>query len=136
MLIKEKLLKKRRKTMKNNEKELFLEMIRVEEDLEGMNSELYNLIEKYPNNMELIELEKQNRIFYNSDVLRKISETYLNNLREKISATEFENILEKYKKSLEEIKSWLNNTAKKYLEKNFEQKDLKVYWFEPLPKFH
>lgn len=122
--------------MKNNEKELFLEMIRVEEDLEGMNSELYNLIEKYPNNMELIELEKQNRIFYNSDVLRKISETYLNNLREKISATEFENILEKYKKSLEEIKNWLNNTAKKYLEKNFEQKDLKVYWFEPLPKFH
>ena len=87
--------------MKNNEKELFLEMIRVEEDLEGMNSELYNLIEKYPNNMELIELEKQNRIFYNSDVLRKISETYLNNLREKISATEFENILEKYKKSIE-----------------------------------
>ena len=75
--------------MKNNEKELFLEMIRVEEDLEGMNSELYNLIEKYPNNMELIELEKQNRIFYNSDVLRKISETYLNNLREKISTTEF-----------------------------------------------
>ena len=122
--------------MKNNEKELFLEMIRVEEDLEGMNSELYNLIEKYPNNMELIELEKQNRIFYNSDVLRKISETYLNNLREKISATEFENILEKYRKSLEEIKSWLNNTDKKYLEKNFEQKDLKVYWFEPLPKFH
>ena len=122
--------------MKNNEKELFLEMIRVEEDLEGMNSELYNLIEKYPNNMELIELEKQNRIFYNSDVLRKISETYLNNLREKISATEFENILEKYKKSLEEIKSWLNNKDKKYLEKNFEQKDLKVYWFEPLPKFH
>jgi hypothetical protein len=32
-------------------------MIRVEEDLEGMNSELHNLIEKYPNNMELIELE-------------------------------------------------------------------------------
>ena len=52
--------------MKNNEKELFLEMIRVEEDLEGMNSELYNLIKKYPNNMELIELEKQNRIFYTS----------------------------------------------------------------------
>ncbi len=122
--------------MKNNEKELFLEMIRVEEDLEGMNSELYNLIKKYPNNMELIELEKQNRIFYKSDVLRKISETYLNNLREKVSATEFENILEKYRKSLEEIKSWLNNIAKKYLEKNFEQKDLKVYWFEPLPKFH
>lgn len=122
--------------MKNNEKELFLEMIRVEEDLEGMNSELYNLIKKYPNNMELIELEKQNRIFYKSDVLRKISETYLNNLRDKVSATEFENILEKYRKSLEEIKSWLNNIAKKYLEKNFEQKDLKVYWFEPLPKFH
>ena len=122
--------------MKNNEKELFLEMIRVEEDLEGMNSELYNLIKKYPNNMELIELEEQNRIFYKSDVLRKISETYLNNLREKVSATEFENILEKYRKSLEEIKSWLNNIAKKYLEKNFEQKDLKVYWFEPLPKFH
>ena len=122
--------------MKNNEKELFLEMIRVEEDLEGMNSELYNLIKKYPNNMELIELEKQNRIFYKSDVLRKISETYLNNLREKVSATEFENILEKYRKSLEEIKSWLNNIAKKYLEKNFEQKYLKVYWFEPLPKFH
>ena len=122
--------------MKNNEKELFLEMIRVEEDLEGMNSELYNLIKKYPNNMELIELEKKNRIFYKSDVLRKISETYLNNLREKVSATEFENILEKYRKSLEEIKSWLNNIAKKYLEKNFEQKDLKVYWFEPLPKFH
>lgn len=38
-------------------------MIRVEEDLEGMNSKLYNLIEKYPNNIEKI---------YNSKVFDEI----------------------------------------------------------------
>ena len=122
--------------MENKEKELYLKMLRVEEDLDSMNDELSNLIEKYPQNVDLQTLKNENKIFYESDVLGQIRETYLNNLREKVSATEFENILEKYRKSLEEIKSWLNNIAKKYLEKNFEQKDLKVYWFEPLPKFH
>ena len=59
--------------MESKEKELFLEMIRVEEDLKGMNSELYNLIEKYPENMSLIELKKQNKVFLESDILKKIS---------------------------------------------------------------
>ena len=34
------------------------------------------------------------------------------------------------------IKSCLNDTAKKYLEKNFEQKELKVYLFESLSKIY
>lgn len=121
--------------MESKEKELFLEMIRVEEDLKGMNSELYNLIEKYPENMSLIELKKQNKVFLESDILKKISKTYLNNLRENYSIKEFEDILENYKNSLEEIKKWLNNIAKSYLKENFKQKDLRVYWFEPIPKF-
>ena len=40
MLIKEKLLNKRRRIMENKEKELYLKMLRVEEDLDSMNDEL------------------------------------------------------------------------------------------------
>jgi len=48
MLIKEKLLNKRRRIMENKEKELYLKMLRVEEDLDSMNDELSNLIMKCP----------------------------------------------------------------------------------------
>ncbi|ERK65537.1 hypothetical protein HMPREF1984_02187 [Leptotrichia sp. oral taxon 215 str. W9775] len=43
--------------------------------------------------------------------------------------------MKNYRKSLEEIKNWLNDKAKKYLEKNFEQKDLKVYCLNLYQKF-
>ena len=81
--------------MENKEKELYLKMLRVEEDLDSMNDELSNLIVKYPQNVDLQTLKNENKIFYESDVLGQIRETYLNNLRDNFSATEFEKILEK-----------------------------------------
>ena len=60
-----------------------------------MNDELSNLIVKYPQNVDLQTLKNENKIFYESDVLGQIRETYLNNLRDNFSATEFEKILEK-----------------------------------------
>ena len=115
--------------MENKEKELYLKMLRVEEDLDSMNDELSNLIEKYPQNVDLQTLKNENKIFYESDVLRQIRETYLNNLRGNFSAIEFENILEKYNMELEKIKKWLNDVAKEYLKNNFKQEELRNYWF-------
>ena len=115
--------------MENKEKELYLKKLRVEEDLDSMNDELSNLIEKYPQNVDLQTLKNENKIFYESDVLGQIRETYLNNLRDNFSATEFENILEKYNMELEKIKKWLNDVAKEYLKNNFKQEDLRNYWF-------
>lgn len=115
--------------MESKEKELYLKMLRVEEDLDSMNDELSNLIEKYPQNVDLQTLKNENKIFYESDVLRQIRETYLNNLRDNFSAIEFENILEKYNMELEKIKKWLNDVAKEYLKNNFKQEELRNYWF-------
>ena len=115
--------------MENKEKELYLKKLRVEEDLDSMNDELSNLIEKYPQNIYLQTLKNENKIFYESDVLGQIRETYLNNLRDNFSATEFENILEKYNMELEKIKKWLNDVAKEYLKNNFKQEELRNYWF-------
>ena len=115
--------------MESKEKELYLKMLRVEEDLDSMNDELLNLIEKYPQNIYLQTLKNENKIFYESDVLRQIRETYLNNLRGNFSAIEFENILEKYNMELEKIKKWLNDVAKEYLKNNFKQEELRNYWF-------
>ena len=115
--------------MENKEKELYLKMLRVEEDLDSMNDELSNLIEKYPQNVDLQTLKNENKIFYESDVLRQIRETYLNNLRDNFSAIKFENILEKYNMELEKIKKWLNDVAKEYLKNNFKQEELRNYWF-------
>ena len=115
--------------MESKEKELYLKMLRVEEDLDSMNDELSNLIEKYPQNLDLQTLKNENKIFYESDVLGQIRETYLNNLRDNFSATEFENILEKYNMELEKIKKWLNDVAKEYLKNNFKQEELRNYWF-------
>ena len=115
--------------MESKEKELYLKMLRVEEDLDSMNDELSNLIEKYPQNVNLQTLKNENKIFYESDVLRQLRETYLNNLRGNFSAIEFENILEKYNMELEKIKKWLNDVAKEYLKNNFKQEELRNYWF-------
>ena len=115
--------------MENKEKELYLKKLRVEEDLDSMNDELSNLIEKYPQNVDLQTLKNENKFFYESDVLDQIRETYLNNLRDNFSATEFENILEKYNMELEKIKKWLNDVAKEYLKNNFKQEELRNYWF-------
>lgn len=115
--------------MESKEKELYLKMLRVEEDLDSMNDELSNLIEKYPQNVDLQTLKNENKIFYESDVLRQIRETYLNNLRDNFSAIKFENILEKYNMELEKIKKWLNDVAKEYLKNNFKQEELRNYWF-------
>ena len=115
--------------MESKEKELYLKMLRVEEDLDSMNDELLNLIEKYPQNIYLQTLKNENKIFYESDVLGQIRETYLNNLRGNFSAIEFENILEKYNMELEKIKKWLNDVAKEYLKNNFKQEELRNYWF-------
>ena len=115
--------------MENKEKELYLKKLRVEEDLDSMNDELSNLIEKYPQNVDLQTLKNENKIFYESDVLRQLRETYLNNLRGNFSAIEFENILEKYNMELEKIKKWLNDVAKEYLKNNFKQEELRNYWF-------
>ena len=115
--------------MENKEKELYLKKLRVEEDLDSMNDELSNLIEKYPQNVDLQTLKNENKFFYESDVLDQIRETYLNNLRDNFSATEFENILEKYNMELEKKKKRLNDVAKEYLKNNFKQEELRNYWF-------
>ena len=115
--------------MESKEKELYLKMLKVEDDLDSMNSELFNLIEKYPQNTDLQALMNQNKIFYESDILKKIRKIYFDNLRNSFSATEFENILEKYNMELEKIKKWLNDVAKEYLKNNFKQEELRNYWF-------
>jgi len=65
----------------------------------------------------------------NSDILKKIREVYLDNLRNNFSVIEFENILGKYNRELEKIKRWLNDVAKEYLKNNFKQEELRNYWF-------
>lgn len=115
--------------MESKEKELYLKMLKVEDDLDSMNSELFNLIEKYPQNTDLQALINQNKIFYESNILKKIRKIYFDNLRNNFSATEFENILEKYNMELEKIKKWLNDVAKEYLKNNFKQEELRNYWF-------
>ena len=115
--------------MESKEKELYLKMLRVEEDLNSMNDELLNLIEKYPENMDLQTLKNENKNFYESNILKKIRKTYLDNLRNNFSTLEFESILKKYNMELEKIKKWLNDVAKEYLKNNFKQEELRNYWF-------
>ena len=115
--------------MESKEKELYLKMLKVEDDLDSMSNELFNLIEKYPQNTDLQDLRNQNKIFYESSVLTKIRKIYFDNLRNSFSSAEFENILGRYNMELEKIKKWLNDVAKEYLKNNFKQEELRNYWF-------
>ena len=90
--------------MESKEKELYLKMLRVEDDLESMDSELFFLIEKYPQDMNLKNLKNQNKIFYESSILKKFKKIYFDKLRNTFSLTEFENILEESDIELEKIK--------------------------------
>ena len=116
--------------MESKEKELYLKMLRVEDDLDSMDSELFFLIEKYPQDMNLKNLKNQNKIFYESSILKKFKKIYFDKLRNSFSSAEFENILEECDMELEKIKKWLKYVAKEYLENNFKQEELKNYWFE------
>ena len=115
--------------MESKEKELYLKMLRVEDDLESMDSELFFLIEKYPQDMNLKNLKNQNKIFYESSILKKFKKIYFDKLRNTFSLTEFENILEESDIELEKIKKWLKDIAKEYLKNNFKQEELRYYWF-------
>lgn len=115
--------------MESKEKELYLKMLRVEDDLDSMDSELFFLIEKYPQDMNLKTLRNQNKIFYESSILKKFKKIYFDKLRNSFSSAEFENILEECDMELEKIKKWLKDVAKEYLKNNFKQKELKNYWF-------
>ena len=115
--------------MESKEKELYLKMLRVEDDLESMDSELFFLIEKYPQDMNLKNLKNQNKIFYESSILKKFKKIYFDKLRNTFSSAEFENILEECDMELEKIKKWLKDVAKEYLKNNFKQEELRNYWF-------
>lgn len=115
--------------MESKEKELYLKMLRVEDDLETMDSELFFLIEKYPQDMNLKNLKNQNKIFYESSILKKFKKIYFDKLRNTFSLAEFENILEESDIELEKIKKWLKDVAKEYLKNNFKQEELRNYWF-------
>ena len=115
--------------MKSKEKELYLNMLRVEDDLESMDSELFFLIEKYPQDMNLKNLKNQNKIFYESSILKKFKKIYFDKLGNTFSLAEFENILEESDMELEKIKKWLKDIAKEYLKNNFKQEELRNYWF-------
>jgi len=115
--------------MKSKEKELYLKMLRVEDDLESMDSELFFLIEKYPQDMNLKNLKNQNKIFYESSILKKFKKIYFDKLGNTFSLAEFENILEESDIELEKIKKWLKDIAKEYLKNNFKQEELRNYWF-------
>ena len=115
--------------MESKEKELYLKMLRVEDDLDSMDSELFFLIEKYPQDMNLKNLKNQNKIFYESSVLKKFKKIYFDKLRNSFSSAEFENILEECDMELEKIKKWLKDVAKEYLKNNFKQEELRNYWF-------
>lgn len=115
--------------MESKEKELYLKMLRVEDDLESMDSELFFLIEKYPQDMNLKNLKNQNKIFYESSILKKFKKIYFDKLRNTFSLAEFENILEESDIELEKIKKWLKDVAKEYLKNNFKQEELRNYWF-------
>ena len=116
--------------MESKEKELYLKMLRVEDDLDSIDSELFFLIEKYPQDMNLKNLKNQNKIFYESSILKKFKKIYFDKLRNSFSSAEFENILEECDMELEKIKKWLKDVAKEYLKNNFKQEELKNYWFE------
>ena len=115
--------------MESKEKELYLKMLRVEDDLDSMDSELFFLIEKYPQDMNLKTLRNQNKIFYESSILKKFKKIYFDKLRNSFSSAEFENILEECDMELEKIKKWLKDVAKEYLKNNFKQEELRNYWF-------
>ena len=115
--------------MESKEKELYLKMLRVEDDLESMDSELFFLTEKYPQDMNLKNLKNQNKIFYESSILKKFKKIYFDKLRNTFSLAEFENILEESDIELEKIKKWLKDVAKEYLKNNFKQEELRNYWF-------
>ena len=115
--------------MESKEKELYLKMLRVEDDLESMDSELFFLIEKYPQDMNLKNLKNQNKIFYESSILKKFKKIYFDKLGNTFSLAEFENILEESDIELEKIKKWLKDVAKEYLKNNFKQEELRYYWF-------
>ena len=111
------------------EEEIYLKMLRVEDDLDSMNNELFFLIEKYPQDMNLKNLKNQNKIFYESSILKKFKKIYFDKLRNSFSSAEFENILEESDMELEKIKKWLKDIAKEYLKNNFKQEELRYYWF-------
>ena len=115
--------------MESKEKELYLKMLRVEDDLESMDSELFFLIEKYPQDMNLKTLKNQNKIFCESSILKNFTIIYFDKLRNRFSSAEFENILEESDMELEKIKKWLKDVAKEYLKNNFKQEELRNYWF-------
>ena len=115
--------------MESKEKELYLKMLRVEDDLDSMDSELFFLIEKYPQDMNLKNLKNQNKIFYESSILKKFKKIYFDKLGNTFSLAEFENILEESDMELEKIKKWLKDIAKEYLKNNFKQEELRNYWF-------
>ena len=115
--------------MESKEKELYLKMLRVEDDLDSMDSELFFLIEKYPQDMNLKTLKNQNKIFYESSIIKKFKIIYFDKLRNNFSSAEFENILEESDMELEKIKKWLKDVAKEYLKNNFKQEELRNYWF-------
>lgn len=111
------------------QEEIFLKMLRVEDDLKSMDSELFFLIEKYPQDMNLKTLKNQNKIFYESSIIKKFKIIYFDKLRNNFSSAEFENILEESDMELEKIKKWLKDVAKEYLKNNFKQEELIHYWF-------
>lgn len=97
------------------QEEIYLKMLRVEDDLKSMDSELFFLIEKYPQDMNLKTLKNQNKIFYESSIIKKFKIIYFDKLRNNFSSAEFENILEESDMELEKIKKWLKDVAKEYL---------------------
>lgn len=111
------------------QEEICLKMLRVEDDLKSMDSELFFLIEKYPQDMNLKTLKNQNKIFYESSIIKKFKIIYFDKLRNNFSSSEFENILEESDMELEKIKKWLKDVAKEYLKNNFKQEELIHYWF-------
>ena len=111
------------------QEEICLKMLRVEDDLKSMDSELFFLIEKYPQDMNLKTLKNQNKIFCESSILKNFTIIYFDKLRNRFSSAEFENILEESDIELEKIKKWLKDVAKEYLKNNFKQEELKNYWF-------
>ena len=111
------------------QEEIYLKMLRVEDDLKSMDSELFFLIEKYPQDMNLKTLKNQNKIFYESSIIKKFKIIYFDKLRNNFSSAEFENILEESDMELEKIKKWLKDVAKEYLKNNFKQEELIHYWF-------
>ncbi len=111
------------------QEEIYLKMLRVEDDLKYMDRELFFLIKKYPQDMNLKTLKNQNKIFYESSIIKKFKIIYFDKLRNNFSSAEFENILEESDMELEKIKKWLKDVAKEYLKNNFKQEELIHYWF-------